>query len=59
MNNNETNCKFLNFHISIYNYYVVISYSNINKLKNKINKDNNIKTGIYMWINKISSENLV
>jgi hypothetical protein len=59
MNKNKTNYKSLNFYINISNYSVAISYSNIEELKNKICKDNNKKTGIYMWTYKISGESSV
>lgn len=59
MNNNKINYKSLNFHRNISNYSVTISYSNVEELKNKIFKDNNKKTDIYMWTNKISGENNV
>ncbi len=59
MKNNKTNYKSLNFYRNIYNFSVTISYSNVEELKNKICKDNNKKTGIYMWTNKISGESYV
>ena len=59
MNNNKTNYKSLNFYRNFSNYSVAISYSNVEELKNKICKDNNKKTGIYMWTNKINGDSYV